>query len=46
MSPNELSSEIDRNRIKHLLKLGIFAALMFFAADMILGWGTYQNNFT
>ena len=44
MSPNELSSDIDWNRIKHLLKLGIFAALMVFAADMILGWGTYYYD--
>ena len=44
MSVNDRSAEIDWERVKHLLKLGIFAALMVFAADMILGWGTYYYD--
>ena len=30
---------LDWNRIRHLLKVGIFAALMVLAGDMLLGWG-------
>ena len=44
MSSNDRSVEIDWERVKHLLKLGIFAALMVFAADMLIGWGTYYYD--
>ena len=44
MNSNARSAEIDWKRVKHLLKLGRFAALMVFAADMILGWGTYYYD--
>jgi len=39
-----ISSELDRGRIAHLLKLGILAALMGLAADFVLGWGTTDNS--
>lgn len=35
---------IDWKRIRHLLKLGCFAALMVLTADMILGWGTFYDG--
>ena len=44
MNSNDGAKEIDWERVKHLLKLGMFAALMVFAADMILGWGTYYYD--
>ncbi|MBR2677207.1 MAG: hypothetical protein IKE28_09900 [Solobacterium sp.] len=34
-----MNTEIDWGRIRHLLKLGILAALMVLAGDMLLGWG-------
>lgn len=34
-----MDMEIDWNRIRHLLKLGIFASLMVLTGDMLLGWG-------
>lgn len=46
MKLNDRAENIDWKRVKHLLKLGIFAALMIFAADMILGWGTYYPNYS
>lgn len=34
-----IDSSLDWPRIRHLLKLGIFATLMVLAGDMLLGWG-------
>ena len=34
-----MNTEMDWGRIRHLLKLGILAALMVLAGDMLLGWG-------
>ncbi|MBQ6961865.1 MAG: hypothetical protein IJP78_12885 [Clostridia bacterium] len=31
-------------RIRYLLKLGIFAALMVIAGDMLLGWGVHETK--
>lgn len=39
-----ISSELDITRIKHLLKLGLMAAFMVLAGDMILGWGTAEES--
>ncbi|MBR0408575.1 MAG: hypothetical protein IJI53_11100 [Clostridia bacterium] len=33
---------LDWPRIRHLMKLGIFAALMVLAGDMLLGWGVHD----
>ncbi|MBR1584957.1 MAG: hypothetical protein IJ662_05405 [Clostridia bacterium] len=35
---------LDWKRIRHLMKLGIFAALMVLAGDMLLGWGVHDAN--
>ena len=35
---------LDWKRIRHLMKLGIFAALMVLAGDMLLGWGVHDSN--
>ena len=35
---------IEWGRIRHLLKLGCFAALIVLTADMILGWGTFYDG--
>ena len=37
---------LDWPRIRHLLKLGIFAALMVLIGDMLLGWGTADMSLT
>ena len=37
---------LDWPRITHLLKLGIFAALMVLAGDMLLGWGVSDPTVT
>ena len=34
-----IDNTLDWNRIMHLLKIGILAALMVLAGDMLLGWG-------
>lgn len=34
-----IDNTLDWNRIRHLLKIGILAALMVLAGDMLLGWG-------
>ena len=34
-----MNEMLDWPRIRHLLKLGIFASLMVLAGDMLLGWG-------
>ena len=36
----------DWPRIEHLLKLGIFAAVLVLIGDMLLGWGTSDPNVT
>ena len=36
----------DRQRIRHLFKIGIFAALLVLAGDILLGWGTVNENLT
>ena len=35
----ELNNNLDWPRIKHLLEVGIFAALMVLIGDMLLGYG-------
>ena len=35
---------IDWKRIRHLMKLGIIAAIMVLAGDMLLGWGVHDAN--
>ncbi len=37
---------LDWERIRHLLKLGIFAALTVLAGDMLLGWGAADPSVT
>lgn len=37
---------LDWKRIRHLMKLGIFAALMVLAGDMLLGWGVHDASKT
>jgi|GEM_PF-4645676 len=34
-----MNKELDWPRIAHLMKIGIAAALMVLAGDMLLGWG-------
>ena len=41
-----IDSELDWDRITHLFKLGIIAALMVLAGDMILGWGVTDETLT
>lgn len=35
-----ISHEFEKDRIAHLFKIGIIAAVMVLIGDMILGWGT------
>ena len=37
-----MNKELDWPRIAHLLKIGIAAALMVLAGDMLLGWGVHD----
>lgn len=39
-------SSLDWPRIRHLLKLGIFAALMVLIGDMLLGWSVHDASKT
>lgn len=39
-----ISSSLDVPRIKKLLKIGLFASLLHFAGDMILGWGVEDET--
>ena len=39
-----ISSEFDKERIAHLFKIGIAAAVMVLIGDMILGWGTADES--
>ncbi len=36
----------DWQRIRHLFRIGIFAALLVLAGDILLGWGTVNENLT
>ena len=37
-----MNKELDWPRIVHLMKIGIAAALMVLAGDMLLGWGMHD----
>ena len=39
-----ISGEYDRDRVKHLLKIGIFSAILVLIGDMLLGWGTTDGS--
>ncbi len=39
-----ISRELDLPRIKKLLSIGLFASLLHFAGDMILGWGVEEET--
>lgn len=39
-----IDSEIDIPRIRHLFKIGLIAAFMVLAGDMILGWGASKES--
>ena len=40
MSDNkEMMTELDRPRIRHLMKIGLFASCMALAGDILLGFG-------
>jgi len=41
-----ISKELDKDRISHLFKIGIFAALLVLAGDIILGWGVTDDSLT
>ena len=41
-----IDNTLDWNRIRHLLKIGILAALMVLAGDMLLGWGISDPTVT
>lgn len=41
-----ISSKLDTDRIEHLFKIGIFAALMVLAGDMLLGFGVSEPGTT
>lgn len=41
-----ISNSLDVPRIKKLLTIGLFASLLHFAGDMILGWGTEDETLT
>ena len=50
MNPAKSHSDSIRSpdwpRIEHLLKVGIFAAVLVLIGDMLLGWGTSDPNVT
>ncbi len=46
MTPPVMDSGTDWNRIRHLLKIGIAAALTVLAGDMLLGWGVSDPSVT
>lgn len=37
-----MNKKLNRPRIAHLMKIGIIAALMVLAGDMLLGWGMHD----
>ncbi|MCR4557367.1 MAG: hypothetical protein K5779_06060 [Saccharofermentans sp.] len=39
-----ISKELDWDRISHLFKIGIVAALMALVGDIVLGWGVVDNS--
>ena len=39
-----ISGEYDRDRVRHLLKIGIFSAILVLIGDMLLGWGTTDET--
>lgn len=41
-----ISNSLDVPRINKLLTIGLFASLLHFAGDMILGWGTEDETLT
>lgn len=41
-----ISRELDMPRIKKLLSIGVFASVLHFVGDMILGWGTEAEMLT
>ena len=41
-----ITRQLDIPRIKKLLKIGLFASLLHFAGDMILGWGVEDETLT
>jgi len=41
-----IDNTLDKERISHLFKLGIFAALMVLVGDMLLGWGVSDTSLT
>ena len=41
-----MNETLDWPRIRHLLKLGVFASLMVLTGDMLLGWGVTDHSVT
>lgn len=41
-----MKETLDWGRIRHLLKLGVFASLLVLAGDMLLGWGVSDPTVT
>lgn len=41
-----ISGQLDMLRIKKLLSIGVFASVLHFAGDMILGWGVEDETLT
>ena len=41
-----ISRQLDMPRIKKLLSIGLFASVLHFAGDMILGWGVEDETLT
>lgn len=41
-----ISRQLDWARIKKLLAIGFFAALLSFTGDMLLGWGVEDETLT
>ncbi len=41
-----ISGQLDMPRIKKLLLIGLFASVLHFAGDMILGWGVEDETLT
>jgi hypothetical protein len=39
MNDNKINARLDWNRVRHLFKIGIIAAFLVLAGDMLLGWG-------
>ena len=41
-----ISRQLDMPRVKKLLSVGLFASVLHFAGDMILGWGVEDESLT